>query len=64
MVLTPPGVVSSPIFAPARLQARNLSPALNTESIFLPPPSSGFTSNSQTSQFDKVAKRGNSLDMC
>ena len=44
-------------------QARNQSPELIFENFFLPAPGSRFTPNSQAAQLDKVAKRGNTLDM-
>jgi hypothetical protein len=61
---TPPGQARSPIFAAARLQTRNSSPGVIFENIFLPPSGPRITPNSRAPQFDKLTKRGNTLDMC
>jgi hypothetical protein len=49
-----PGQARSPIFAPTRRQARNSSPGVIFENIFLPPSGLRLTSNSQTAQFDRA----------
>jgi hypothetical protein len=59
----PPCGLGRRFFAPPRPQVRNSSPELGFENIILLLSGSRLMSNPQTAQFDKVTKRGNTLDI-